>query len=302
MEALNIGYDRISETNPGIIYLSVSGFGADGPVADRPGLDQIIQGFSGLMSTTGFEGGPPVRVGIPIADLVTGLFGAYGVLAALQARERTGKGQRVETSLLESMVGLLAFQATRYLNGAGVPPPAGNHHPINAPYGVFRASDGYITLGAAGAKRWPQFCALVDAPEFLEDERFQDNGGRYEHRELLADMISDKLQTKSVDEWVELFNREGIPSGPIYDMQQALEHPQIKHREMVVEVEHPTMGVARLLGLPVKFSDTPGQVFAPPLLGQHTAEVLADLGLDVAELERLEAAGVIIRAEQPAEV
>ncbi|HLT19927.1 MAG TPA: CoA transferase [Thermomicrobiales bacterium] len=300
MEALNIGYERIAETNPGIIYLSVSGFGADGPVADRPGLDQIIQGFSGLMSVTGFEDGPPVRVGIPIADLVTGLFGAYGVLAALQARERTGKGQRVETSLLESMVGLLAFQATRYLNGAGVPPPAGNHHPINAPYGVFRASDGYITIGAAGDKRWPQFCALIDAPEFLEDERFKDNGGRYENRELLADLISEKLQAKTVDEWVEIFNREGIPSGPIYNMEQALEHPQIKHREMVVEVPHPTMGVARLLGLPVKFKETPGQIFAPPLLGQHTAEVLAELGIDDAELERLEQAGVIMRAEQPA--
>jgi crotonobetainyl-CoA:carnitine CoA-transferase CaiB-like acyl-CoA transferase len=300
MEALNIGYARISETNPSIIYLSISGFGADGPVAERPGLDQIIQGFSGLMSTTGFEGGPPVRVGIPIADLLTGLFGAYGVLAALQARERTGRGQRVETSLLESMVGMLAFQATRYLNGAGVPPPAGNHHPINAPYGVFRAQDGYITLGAAGGKRWPQMCELIGAPELLEDARFQDNGGRYEHRELLADLISEKLQAKTIDEWVELFNREGIPSGPIYSLDRALEHPQIQHRQMVVEVDHPTMGVARLLGLPVKFSDTPGQVLAPPLLGQHTADVLRELGLDEAEIERLEASRVIARTERPA--
>jgi crotonobetainyl-CoA:carnitine CoA-transferase CaiB-like acyl-CoA transferase len=269
-------------------------------VAERPGLDQIIQGFSGLMSTTGFEGGPPVRVGIPIADLLTGLFGAYGVLAALQARERTGRGQRVETSLLESMVGMLAFEATRYLNGAGVPPPAGNHHPINAPYGVFRAQDGYITLGAAGGKRWPQMCELIGAPELLEDARFQDNGGRYEHRELLADLISEKLQAKTIDEWVELFNREGIPSGPIYSLDRALEHPQIQHRQMVVEVDHPTMGVARLLGLPVKFSDTPGQVLAPPLLGQHTADVLRELGLDEAEIERLEASRVIARTERPA--
>ena len=214
MEALNIGYDRISETNPGIIYLSISGFGADGPVAERPGLDQIIQGFSGLMSTTGFEDGPPVRVGIPIADLLTGLFGAYGVLAALQARERTGRGQQVETSLLESMVGMLAFQATRYLNGAGAPPPAGNHHPINAPYGVFRASDGYITIGAAGDKRWPQMCALIDAPEFLDDPRFQDNGGRYEHRETLARLISEKLQTKTVDQWVEYLQPRRHPLWP----------------------------------------------------------------------------------------
>ncbi|HBY45541.1 MAG TPA: carnitine dehydratase, partial [Chloroflexi bacterium] len=172
MEALEIGYETVAETNPGIIYCSISGFGKDGPYASRPGLDQIIQGVSGLMSITGFEGGEPTRVGIPIADLLTGLFGAYGVLAAMQARERTGRGQRVETSLLESMVGALAFQATRYLNGGDVPPPAGNHHPINAPYGVFRTKDGYVTIGGTGDKRWPLLCKTIGAPELLEDERF----------------------------------------------------------------------------------------------------------------------------------
>ncbi|RIK37637.1 MAG: carnitine dehydratase, partial [Chloroflexi bacterium] len=182
MEALNIGYDRVSAENPRVIYCSISGFGKDGPFADRPGLDQIIQGFSGLMSVTGFEGGEPVRVGIPIADLLTGLFGAYGVLAALQARAQTGRGQRVETSLLESMVGMLSFQGTRYLNGGEIPQPAGNHHPINAPYGVFRAGASYLTIGATGDKRWPQFCEVIGAPELLEDERFKTNGSRYEHR------------------------------------------------------------------------------------------------------------------------
>lgn len=294
MEALNIGYERMREVNPGIIYLSISGFGADGPDANRPGLDQIIQGFSGLMSITGFEGGEPVRVGIPIADLLTGLFGAYGVLAALQARERTGQGQRVETSLLESMVGMLAFQGVRYLNGAGVPPPAGNHHPINAPYGVFRARDGYITIGGAGDKRWPQLCEAIDAPEFLEDPRFKDNGGRYDHRYELADLISEKLQTKGVDEWVELFNEIGIPAGPIYGIDQALDHRQILHREMVVERDHPTMGTVRLLGLPVKLSDTPGDIHrTPPLLGQHTDEVLRDIGFSEAEIQGYRDTGII---------
>ncbi len=242
MDALNIGYQTMAARNPGIIYCSISGFGIDGPYANRPGLDQIMQGFSGLMSITGFEGGEPVRSGIPIADLLTGLFGSYGVLAALQARERTGRGQEVNTSLLESMVGMLGFQGVRYLNGAGSPPPAGNHHPINAPYGVFKARDGYLTIGATGDKRWPALCRLIDAPELLEDERFATNGGRYANRLLLAELISAKMQAKSADEWEALLNEAGIPCGPIYSIEQALEHPQTQHREMVVEREHPTAG------------------------------------------------------------
>ncbi|CAN5601172.1 CaiB/BaiF CoA-transferase family protein [soil metagenome] len=294
MDALNIGYKTMSERNPGIIYCSISGFGIDGPYANRPGLDQIVQGFSGLMSITGFEGGEPVRSGLPIADLLTGLFGSYGVLAALQARERTGRGQEVNTSLLESMVGMLAFQGVRYLNGAGSPPPAGNHHPINAPYGVFKASDGYLTIGATGDKRWPALCRVIDAPEFLEDERFKTNGGRYDNRLLLADMISEKMQAKTAGDWEALLNEASIPCGPIYSIEQALEHPQTQHREMVVEREHPTAGSIRLLGLPVKFSETPGDIHrVPPLLGEHTRELLSEVGVNGPELESLANAGVI---------
>src|SRR5918998_6817811 len=198
MDALNIGYADVSERNPRIIYCSISGFGADGPFADRPGLDQIIQGVSGLMSVTGFPDGEPVRVGIPIADLLTGLYGAYGVLAALQARERTGRGQEVNTSLLEAMVGTLGFQAVRYLNGGGVPPPAGNHHPINAPYGVFRAKDGDLTLGATGDKRWNQFCQLLESEEWLDDPRFKTNGDRFANRLVLQELINEKLQARTI--------------------------------------------------------------------------------------------------------
>lgn len=300
MEVMNLGYDEMSARNPGIIYLAISGFGPDGPYANRPGLDQIVQGFSGLMAITGFEGGEPVRSGIPIADLLTGLFGAYGVLAALQARERTGRGQRVTTSLLESMVGMLAFQGVRYLNGAGAPPPAGNHHPINAPYGVFRASDGYITIGGAGEKRWPQLCRLIGAEELLNDERFATNGGRHENRLVLADLISEKLQGKTVDEWEVLFNEAGIPAGPIYGVDQVLDHPQTLHREMVVERDHPTMGTVRLLGLPVKLSDTPGDVHrTPPLLGEHTAEVLREVGVSDDDLANLVESGAANLGDKP---
>ncbi|HUZ00952.1 MAG TPA: CoA transferase [Thermomicrobiaceae bacterium] len=304
MDALNVGYKRVSATNPRIIYCSISGFGVDGPFADRPGLDQIIQGFSGLMSVTGFEGQVPVRVGIPIADLLTGLFGAYGVLAALQARERTGRGQEVSTSLLEGMVGMLAFQATRYLNGAGVPPPAGNHHPINAPYGVFRARDGYITVGGTGDKRWRKLCEVLGTEEWLVDPRFSTNGARHANRLLLEDLISERLQAHTADEWEIILNQAGIPCGPIYNVGQALDHPQVRHREMVVERPHPTMGTVRLLGLPVKLSETPGQVrLVPPLLGEHTDEVLREIGIDDAAIARLREAGVVrsATADAPAD-
>ncbi len=294
MDALGIGYAAMAERNPRIIYCSISGYGADGPLAERPGLDQIIQGTSGLMSVTGFEGSPPVRVGIPIADLLTGLFGAYGILAALQARERTGRGQVVNTSLLESMVGMLSFQAVRYLNGGGVPPPAGNHHPINAPYGVYRTRDGYITLGATGDKRWRTFCHLLGAPEWIDDPRFATNGARHENRYVLAEVIEEKLGAHTSDEWEQIFNANGIPCGPIYAMDQALEHPQVRHRQMVVERDHPTMGTVRLLGLPVKLSQTPGVVDrVPPLLGQHTDEILREIGFGDADLTRLRELKVI---------
>ncbi|HET7036013.1 MAG TPA: CoA transferase [Thermomicrobiaceae bacterium] len=294
MEALNIGYERVAQENPGVIYVAISGFGVDGPDAARPGLDQIIQGFSGLMSVTGFEGGEPVRVGVPIADLLTGLFGAYGALAALQARQQSGRGQRVNTSLLESMVGMLAFQGVRWLNGDEAPPPAGNHHPINAPYGVFRAKDGYITLGATGDKRWRILCELLEAPEWLADARFQSNGGRHANRLELAELISAKLQAHTVAEWEPIFTAAGLPCGPIYGIDQALSHPQILHREMVVERPHPTMGTVRLLGLPVKFSDTPTEVQrVPPLLGEHSAEILGELGLSPNEIATLEEQGTI---------
>jgi len=294
MDALNIGYERVSATNPGVIYCSISGFGADGPFAGRPGLDQIIQGVSGLMSITGFEGGEPTRVGIPIADLLTGLFGAYGVLAALQARQQTGRGQRVETSLLESMVGMLAFQATRYLNGGDVPPPAGNHHPINAPYGVFRSKDGYLTVGGTGDKRWPILCKTIGAPELLEDERFKTNGGRHANRMELAELISTKLQARTSAEWEPILNDAGVPCGPILGVGDALDHPQVRHRDMVVEIEHPTAGLLHLLGLPVKLSATPGGVrHAPPVLGQHSTEILTDLGPSADEIEALAKAGTL---------
>jgi crotonobetainyl-CoA:carnitine CoA-transferase CaiB-like acyl-CoA transferase len=294
MDALGIGYATMSERNPRIVYCSISGFGQDGPFADRPGLDQIIQGVSGFMSVTGFEGDDPVRAGIPIADLLTGLYGAYGVLAALQARERTGRGQIVNTSLLEAMVGTMGFQAVRYLNGGDVPPPAGNHHPINAPYGVFRAKDGYLTLGATGDKRWRRFCQLLDTEEWLRDPRFTTNGDRFANRLVLQELINEKLQSRTIDEWEQILNEAGIPAGPVNAMDAALNHPQTRHREMVIERAHPVLGTVSLLGPPVKFSETPSGVHRiPPALGEHTGEILREIGLEEEQLGRLREQGIV---------
>ena len=188
----------------------------------------------------------------------------------------------------------MGFQAVRYLNGGGVPPPAGNHHPINAPYGVFKAKDGYLTLGATGEKRWTQFCKLMNSEEWLSDPRFATNGGRFEHRLQLAELINEKLQARTIDEWEQFFNDAGIPAGPVYAMDGALDHPQVRHREMVVEREHPILGTVSLLGLPVKFSETPGDVHRiPPALGEHTDEILREVGLSDADLCRLRDEGII---------
>ena len=289
-----IGYERVSQRNPRIVYGSISGYGATGPLAHRAGLDQIIQEFSGLMSVTGFEESDPVGLGIPGADLLAGLFCAYGVLAALQARQRTGQGQEVTTSLLESMVGMLSFQAIRYLNGGDIPPQAGNHHSIIAPYGVFKARDGLFTIGATDEKSWRKLCRVIGALELQEDPRFENNGSRFQFRHELADLLNHKLQKGTIQEWEQRLTEASIPCGPVHTIDQALDHPQLSSRKMIVEMEHPAAGTVRLLGLPVTLSQTPGQIrYPPPLLGQHTREVLREIGVSRGELEDLEKAGVI---------
>src|SRR3712207_1974369 len=192
------------------------------------------------------------------------------------------------------MVGTMSFQAVRYLNGGGAPPPAGNHHPLNAPYGVFKARDGYLTLGATGEKRWGVFCRLLGSEEWLDDPRFNTNGDRYANRMVLQEMINEKLQARTVEEWEETLNEAGIPAGPVYAMDGALDHPQTRHRQMVVERPHPVLGTVSLLGLPVKFSKTPGGVYRiPPQLGEHSDEILRALGYEENRISELRAQGVV---------
>ncbi len=294
MERLGLGYDRLRSRNPRLVYCSITGYGRHGPLSERPGLDQIVQGVAGLMSVTGFEDGEPIRAGVPIADLLAGLFGACGILSALHAREKTGRGQRVDTSLLQSMLAMLTFQGVRYLNGAEVAPPAGNHHPIIAPYGVFRARDGLITIGAVDQKTWIQLCKVIAAPKLVADPRFEDNKSRFENRLQLAEKISERLQARTVKEWDRLLNDAGIPAGPIQDIGEALESEQVKALGMIVEKEHPSAGTVRLLDFPVQLGLTPGRIDqAPPLLGEHTEEVLRETGLTAGEISRLRRTGVI---------
>ena len=283
MEAFNIGYDTLRDLQPGLIYCSITGFGWRGPWASRPAVDQVIQAFSGLMSITGFPGGEPVRSGVPISDLLAGSFAAFGIVTALHARQSSGRGQRIDTSLLESMVAMLNFQGVRYLNNAGEPPPAGNHHPIIAPYGVFRAHDGYLVIGAAHEKGWRRLCEVIGAPELAEDK-----GERFTRRLELAEEISQRLARDAVQVWCAKLSEAGIPCSPIQTVGEALEHPQVQELGMAVQVDHPEVGQVGLLRFPIEFSESSvAHPVAPPVLGQDTREVLIEVGLTEKEIRRL---------------
>ena len=294
MEAFGVGYDILSTLHPGLIYCSITGFGRRGPWASRPAVDQVIQAFSGLMSITGFEGGEPVRSGVPISDLLAGLFAAFGIVTALHARQTSGRGQRVDTSLLESMVAMLNFQGVRYLNGAGEPPPAGNHHPIIAPYGVFRAQDGYLVIGAAHEKGWRRLCQVIQAPELVEDARFQGKAERFTRRLELAEEISQRLAQDTVQVWCARLTEAAIPCSPIQTVGQALEHPQVKELGMAVEVDHPAAGQIGLLRFPLEFSESAvAPPVAPPALGQDTQSILLQAGFTEEEIDQLAEEGVV---------
>ncbi len=291
---LGIDYPALSQINPRLIYASISGFGQTGPYRTRPGYDQIAQGMGGLMSITGLPGQGPVRVGIPIADLTAGIFAAQGVLVALIERERSGKGQWVHTSLLEAMIEMLDFQATRWLIGKEVPPQAGNNHPTGIPTGMFKVKDGYVNIAASGQHMWKRLCDALDAPELFADPRFDTPGKRSKNRDELTLLLEEKLQTKGVKEWVELLNAAGVPCGPILSVDQVFEDEQVKHLGMAQEVQHPVLGPIQILRAPVTLSRTPGKIVsATPERGEHTEEILIELGFTREEREKLRAEEVV---------
>ena len=291
---LGIDYARLSPLNPRVIYASISGFGQSGPYADRPGYDQIVQGMSGLMSITGTETTGPLRVGIPIGDLLAGYFAAIGILVALAERERSGRGQWLDTSLLAALSGSLSFQAGKFLNTGKVPPPVGNHHPLTSPMGVYRARDGHLNLAVGSEVMWQRFCRAVERPDLAADPRFATNQGRIDNRAALNLLLEEIFATAPAVEWVERLNAAGVACGPIYNVGQVFGDPQAQTLGLVAEVQHAVHGPMRVLTQPVRLHRTPARVLAPsPLAGQHTREVLDTLGYDRATIERLFADGVV---------
>lgn len=290
---LGIDYASLAATNPGLVYASISGFGQTGPLATRPGFDQIAQGMGGLMSVTGQPGEAPMRVGIPIADLCAGIFAAQGILVALLEREQSGKGQFLHTSLLESMVYMLDFQTSRYLIDGEVATQAGNFHPTSIPTGVYKARDGYMNIAVFGSKIWERFCQILGAPEWITDERYHDKPSRSVNRDTLNAEINRRLAAHDRAHWVQQFNDGGVACGLISNMKEALEEPQVQHLGMIKDVVSKWQGPQRLVGQPMQLERTPSTIArAAPRRGEHTEEILGELGLGPDDLARMKAAGV----------
>ncbi len=294
MDRLGLGYDLLKETNPGLIYCEISGFGRTGPMAHLGGFDLITQGYSGIMSVTGEgEGRPPVKCAPPLTDITAGILAAMGILAACVRRLETGRGQRIDTSLFEAGVTQSFWQAAVTLATGVSPGPLGSAHPLTAPYQAFETSDGWITVGGSNQATWHRLVEVMGITELAEDPRFLENADRMQNVKQLASVLGDRFKTRPTAEWLGLLEEGGVPAGPVASISDMLEFPQTLARDMVVEVEHSKLGPVRTLGFPVKFSETPASVErGAPLLGEHTKDVLAELGYSREEIEELIASGV----------
>jgi crotonobetainyl-CoA:carnitine CoA-transferase CaiB-like acyl-CoA transferase len=280
--------------HPRLIVCSISGFGADGPYAARPGFDPIAQGMSGLMSLTGTDESGPTRVGIAISDLLAGIFAAHGIQLALLARERSGRGQLVDTSLLEATIGVLSWGAGMYFESGRSPGPAGHHHPLTAPAGRFRARDGYLIVAAANDAIFDRLALALGHSEWVLDDRFKDVPARMKNRPALFAALEEVFGSKDVAHWVETLNAAGVPAGPVLGLADVFADPQVLAREMLVRLPHPERETFLTTGLPVKLSETPGAIRrAPPLHGEHSGAVLREIGYRAAEIDVLAKAGVV---------
>ena len=293
---LGIDYDEVKQVNPRIIYGSIAGFGQDGPYGKRPGVDQIAQGMGGLMSITGNPGDGPMRVGIPICDLTSGMFLAQGILIALLDREVTGKGQWVHTSLLESIIQMLDFQASRWTMGNEVAPQAGNNHPTSIPTGVYPTADGHINIAASGAELYKRFCKAIGANELLENPEYQSFEGRSKNRDELNEKIANITKTRNSQEWIDMLNEASVPCGPIYSIDQVFADPQVQHLKMAQPAQHAALGEINIIRQAVNLTGTPAPdhiARATPELGEHSDEVLREAGYDEAAIKTFREAGVI---------
>src|SRR5829696_6744978 len=295
MDRLGFGYEALSRDNPGLIYCSLSGFGRTGPYKHRRGFDLVAQAMSGIMTFTGEAGGPPTKCGPPLSDITAGILGAMGILAAYAHRLKTGQGQWVETSLFEAALVQTYWQSAIALATGEAPRAMGSAHPLNAPYQAFEAADGWMVIGGANQTNWLRVVDALGAPELAEDPRFKDNAARMAHLPYLEEELAVRFRPKPVQHWLDALETRGVPCGPVQDMLQALADPQTLAREMVVEVPHTALGPVKTLGLPVKFSETPGKVrTGAPLYGEHTRAILAEYGYSPHEIERLVTEGAVV--------
>jgi crotonobetainyl-CoA:carnitine CoA-transferase CaiB-like acyl-CoA transferase len=293
-QRLGFDFGAVHARNPRLVYGSLSGFGQDGPYGDRGGVDQIAQGMGGLMSVTGLPGTGPTRAGIPVADLAAGLYLAIGVLVALHERDRTGTGRWVQTSLLESMIAMMDFQAARWTIGRQVPGQAGNHHPVSVPMGCFATADGYVNIGAASGRLLRAFCSVIGLGWLPDDARFDSLEKRSANREELNALVAGRLRTRTTSAWVSALNDAGVPCGPVYRMDEVFADPQVEHLAMTQAVQHPVLGPLAIVRNAVRMTGGPDTVRKPsPDLGDDTDEVLAGLGYSQAEIDRLRAQAVI---------
>jgi formyl-CoA transferase len=294
-QRLGIDYDTLAAIRPELVYASISGFGQDGPYAGRPGFDQIAQGMGGLMSITGAPGKGPMRVGIPIADLTAGLYAAIGILVALLERGDSGRGQHVQTSLLEAQIAMLDFQAARWLIEGDVPKQAGNNHPTMIPTGVFETADGTMNLAVTGGVMWERFCRAIDAEDLMTKPDYASAKLRSQNRDALTEEINRRLRRKTSAEWMAIFEKAGVPAGPIYAINEVFADPQVKHLKMAEPVESAPLGrPIDLVRQPVRLSRSPSAItVASPEIGEHTDEILAEFGYDAAAIAALRADGVV---------
>ena len=291
---LKIDYDDLKGENPRLIYASISGFGQDGPYENRAGFDLIAQGMSGLASVTGWKETGPVRVGVAIGDSLAGIFAAYGILLAILEREKSGKGQRVETSLLEGLVAVLGFQAAKYFGSNERPERLGNDHGMVAPYGTFKTKDGYMNIAAGNQAMWARLAKTVGLEPLTHDERFLTVADRVTNQGELTRLLEEKLAEKTNKEWEALLDEAGVANGPILHVDEVFQNPQILHQKMLLEMDHPTVGKMKTLGFPVKLSQTPARLrIPPPRMAQHTAEILQELGYSPPEIETMRREKVI---------
>lgn len=294
MENFGLGYDVLKEINPKLIYAACSGFGETGPYKLKPAYDIIVQAMGGIMSITGQEGGEPTRVGASVGDIIAGLFTSIGVSMALYHREVTGEGQKIDVSMLDCQVAVLENAISRYFVNGVAPVPLGNRHPSITPFEAFTASDGFVIVGAGNDRLWVKLCNLLSKEELITDERFLTNGDRTNNEKALKVILDAVFKAKTIDEWLVLLEEAGIPCAPINTVDRVVNDPQVKFREMIVEVEHPVAGKMHIPGVPIKMSATPGSIESPaPLLGQHTEEILKEFGLSSEDIDALRAKNAI---------